>query len=73
MLKKLTATAILSALSVAEAAAHQDGGAHSHPHLIISNELLAGFLLAAAAVIVLAARKTMTNRSSLKISKRGNR
>lgn len=72
MLKKITATAILLGLSVVEASAHMDGTAHSHPHLAISNELLAAFLLAGTAVIVLAARKILNNRKARKISKRGN-
>ena len=43
--------------------AHEDGTLHSHPHLLISNEFLAGFLLLAAASLALGARRILRNSS----------
>ena len=45
------------------AIAHEDGMLHSHPHLLISNELLAAVLLLAAATLGFLARRILLKSS----------
>ena len=42
--------------SAMAAHAHQDGAAHTHPHLMISNEFIAAALMSGALALVVAAR-----------------
>ena len=73
MIKRLSAISILTSLTAIEATAHQDGMAHTHPHLAISNELLAGLFIVATAVLAYAARKTVMRHRQRAKSQRGRR
>lgn len=57
-----TSLAMVLTAVTTSAWAHQDSTFHSHPHLLISNEFLAGLLLMAAAGLGYLARRILLNR-----------
>ena len=56
MLLRISALSIAALGTAMAAHAHQDGAAHTHPHLMISNELIAAALMSGALALVVAAR-----------------
>lgn len=56
----LRASLVLLLTAIAtRAMAHEDGTLHTHPHLHISNELLATILLCSAFALIVTARKLL--------------
>ena len=53
---RLSVLSIAAMGSAMAAHAHQDGAAHTHPHLMISNEFIAAALMSGALALVVAAR-----------------
>ncbi len=58
-----TYLALMSLVAVSTGAlAHQDGTLHSHPHLLVSNELIAAVLLTAFTGLCLGVRHVIKKR-----------
>lgn len=59
---RFSVLAIAAIGSAFAANAHQDGAAHTHPHLMISNELIAAALMSGALALVVTARYLLARR-----------
>ena len=62
MFPRLAILSIAATCSAIAARAHQDGVAHAHPHLFISNEYVAAALMSAALALVMTARHLLARR-----------
>ena len=59
---RLTVLSIAAMGAAIAAHAHQEGTEHTHPHLMISNELIAAALMSGALALAVTARHLLSRR-----------